>query len=246
MRDVCVCDWLKDHTWPCINSVHVPASNRYLSIFGNIFVSPELCSERDYVITHSVHSMYVVCSLYVCVCMYVVCGILQNWSLIHIHWCIHMGLGDNDPWVESHMWPKQTWGQRSSRGHWFGSSFWKKGHCIHILWYIFMGLGHNDPWAKSHMWPQQTWGQRSSRGQWPLIQGFFEKRSLYPHTLTYFLGTRIQWSLGSITHVASIEVGSNVILGSLTFCLTAKVCDCESRRDSWFENRLVRNRYDCF
>ena len=27
-----------------------------------IFVSPELCSERDYVITHSV------CSMYVCVC----------------------------------------------------------------------------------------------------------------------------------------------------------------------------------
>ena len=34
-----------------------------------IFVSPELSSVRDYVITHSVHSM----------CMYVyVCGILQN------------------------------------------------------------------------------------------------------------------------------------------------------------------------
>ena len=28
---------------------------------GTIFVSPELCSERDYVITHSVCSMYVVC-----------------------------------------------------------------------------------------------------------------------------------------------------------------------------------------
>ena len=39
------------------------------------FVSPELSSVRDYVITHSVRSMYV----YVCVCMYVyVCGILQN------------------------------------------------------------------------------------------------------------------------------------------------------------------------
>ena len=30
---------------------------------------PELCSERDYVITYSVRSMYVVCS------MHVVCGI---------------------------------------------------------------------------------------------------------------------------------------------------------------------------
>ena len=37
---------------------------------------------------------------------------------IHIHWCIVMGLGHNDPWVELHMWPKQTWGQRSYRGQW--------------------------------------------------------------------------------------------------------------------------------
>ena len=29
-----------------------------------------------------------------------------------------MGLGQSDPWVESHMWPQQTWGQRSSRGQW--------------------------------------------------------------------------------------------------------------------------------
>ena len=62
--------------------------------------------------------LYVVC-IRVCMCVYV-CGILQNWSLyrIHIHWCIVMGLGHNDPWVESHMWPQQTWGQRSSRGQW--------------------------------------------------------------------------------------------------------------------------------
>ena len=37
---------------------------------------------------------------------------------IHIHWCIVMGLGHNDSWVESHMWPQQTWGQRSCRGQW--------------------------------------------------------------------------------------------------------------------------------
>ena len=30
----------------------------------SLFVSPELCSERDYVITHSVRSMYVVCSMW--------------------------------------------------------------------------------------------------------------------------------------------------------------------------------------
>ena len=35
---------------------------------------------------------------------------------IHTHWCIPMGLGHNEPWVESHMWPQQTWGQSSSKG----------------------------------------------------------------------------------------------------------------------------------
>ena len=74
----------------------------------------------------------------------------------------------------------------------FGSSFSKKVHCIHILWCIFMGLGHNDPWVESQMWPQQMWGQRSSRGQWPLVQVFWQKRSLYPHTLMYFHGTWTQ------------------------------------------------------
>ena len=37
---------------------------------SSLFVSPELSSVRDYVITHSVRSMYVY-----------VCGILQNWSM---------------------------------------------------------------------------------------------------------------------------------------------------------------------
>ena len=37
---------------------------------------------------------------------------------IHILWCIFMGLGHNDPWVESHIRPQQMWGQRSSRGQW--------------------------------------------------------------------------------------------------------------------------------
>ena len=37
LRDFRVYDWLKDHTWPCINSVHGPANNRYLLIFGTIY-----------------------------------------------------------------------------------------------------------------------------------------------------------------------------------------------------------------
>ena len=125
-----------------------------------IFVSPELSSVRDYVITHSVRSTSM--CMYVCMCMYVIICKIDH--CIHIHWCIVMGLGHNDPWVESHMWPQQTWGQRSCRGHWpLVQVFGKKDQCIHILWCIFK---------------------------------------------------------------------SNITM-------IAKVCDRESRRDSWFENRLV-------
>ena len=81
--------------------------------------------------------LYVVCSLYVCsICMYVVICKIDH--CMHIHWCIVMGLGHNDPWVESHMWPQQTWGQRSCRGQWpLVHVFGKKDQCIHKLWCIF-------------------------------------------------------------------------------------------------------------
>ena len=88
----------------------------------------------------------------------------------------------------------------------------KIDHCIHIHWCIVMGLGHNDPWVESHMWPQQTWGQRSSRGQWPFVQVFGKK--------------------GQCNHILWCIFKSNITM-------IAKVCDRESRRDSWFENRLV-------
>ena len=48
----------------------------------------------------------------------------------------------------------------------------------------------------------------------------FEKRSLYPHTLMYFYGTWIQWSLGRVTHVTSTDLGSKIIWGSMTFGLS--------------------------
>ena len=88
----------------------------------------------------------------------------------------------------------------------------KIDHCIHIHWCIVMGLGHNDPWVESHMWPQQTWGQRSCRGQWPLVQVFGKK--------------------DQCIHILWCIFKSNITM-------IAKVCACESRRDSWFENRLV-------
>ena len=129
-------------------------------------VSPELSSVRDYVITHSVRSMYVVRSM----CMYVVRSM-----------CMYVVFCNID-------------------------------HCIHIHWCIPMGIVHNDPWVESHMWPQQTWGQRSSRGQWPLVQVFGKK--------------------GQCIHILWCIFKSNITM-------IAKVCDPESRRDSWFENRLV-------
>ena len=97
--------------------------------------------------------------------------------------------------------------------------FCKIDHCINIHWCIPMGLGHNDLWAESHMWPQQMWSQRSSRGQWLMIQVFWKTGHCrpYSHTLTYFHGIWIRWSLDGATHVALTEVGSKVILGSLTF-----------------------------
>ena len=82
--------------------------------------------------------------MYVCsMCMYVVICKIDH--CINIHWCIVMGLGHNDPWVESHMWPQQTWGQRSCRGQWpLVQVFGKKDQCIHILWCIFKSQYYND------------------------------------------------------------------------------------------------------
>ena len=97
--------------------------------------------------------------------------------------------------------------------------FCKIDHCIHMHWCIVMGLGHNDPWVESHMWPQQTWGQRSSRGQWPLVQVFGKK--------------------GQCIHILWCIFKSNITM-------IAKVCDRESRRDTWFENRLVCENLSCY
>ena len=153
---------------------------------GITFLSRLNCVQRE--MWSLIVCMYVVC---VGLCM---CCILHNWSLyprtlMYSHgtwtqWSLgrvtHVTLTDAE--VKGHLGVNDLW-----------SSFWKKGHCIHIcihiLWCIFMGLGHNDLWVESHMWPQQTWGQRSSRVQWPLVHFFFEKGSLYPHTLMYFHGT---------------------------------------------------------
>ena len=143
------------------------------NMFFVIFVSPELSSVRDYVITHSVPS-YVVCSMYiVCVCMYVVFCKIDH--CIHIHWCIVMGLGHNDPWVESHMWPQQTWGQRSSRGQWpLVQVFGKKCQCIHIHIHIDVFSNLMLQWLQKYVIAKagETRGSRTALSQklWVLVK----------------------------------------------------------------------------
>ena len=117
--------------------------------------------------------LYVVCMY---VCMYVVFCKIDH--CIHIHWCIVMGLGHNDPWVESHMWPQQTWGQRSSRGQWpLVQVFGKKGQCIHILWCIFKSNitiiakvcdreSRRDTLLRESMWSRKHGSRHMVRDTW--------------------------------------------------------------------------------
>ena len=141
---------------------------------------------------------------------------------IHILWHIFMGLGLNDPWVELHLWPQLKWGQRSSWGHWPLVKILQNSHCIRILCCITMGVGHNDPWVESHM-RHHMLGQRSSEGRLRLLT-FWRK----------FLKNSHLWDLTMNTyHLNSYGVKSNIQW------LQFLVCDHETRRDLWFENRLV-------
>ena len=88
------------------------------------------------------------------------------------------------------------------------------------------------------------WGQRSSRVIIDLLVKVFW--SLSPILWCILHGTWTQWYLGRVTHATSTEVGSKVPTCHLNrygfesnITMIAKVCDRESRRDSWFENRLA-------
>ena len=100
----------------------------------------------------------------------------------------------------------------------FGSSFWKKGSLyLHTLMY-FHGTWAQWSMSRVTLCDLNRLGVKSSSwGQWPLVQ-VYEKRvsTVYPHTYMFFF----------------FFFRSNITM-------IAKVCDCESRRDSWFENRLV-------
>ena len=55
---------------PFVLAYNIPIDYRWVNI---LIVSPEFCSERDYVITHFVHSKYMCMNLvHIYVCMYYV------------------------------------------------------------------------------------------------------------------------------------------------------------------------------
>ena len=123
--------------------------------------------------------LYVIC-MYVYVRMYVYVVFCKIDHCIHIHWCIVMGLGHNDPWVESHMWPQQTWGQRSSRGQWpLVQVFGKKGQCIHILWCIFKS--NILQWMQKNVIAKagETRGSRTALFILLLVKGTFYMYQVY-------------------------------------------------------------------
>ena len=138
------------------------------------FVLLELCSET--MITHSVCRP----SMYECSMLYPAKLITVSTYSDVFPWDL-----DINPWVESHMWPQQMWGQRSSRGNDISSKFLKKRVTVSILWCIFMGLGHNDPWVESHMWPQaQQLGVQGHLGVNDLWFKFLKKKRVT--IFTYF------------------------------------------------------------
>ena len=103
-------------------------------LIGHIFVSPvtwtlfrnslELCSERDYMITHCVCSMYVVCG-----------NLGKSFAkLITVSTYFDVFPWDLDTMIQSHTCDLNRCGVKGHLGVndlWF--KFLKKGHCIHIL-----------------------------------------------------------------------------------------------------------------
>ena len=85
---------------------------------------------------------------------------LGNSHCFHILWCINMGVGHNDHWVESHMRHQHWRGQRSSKGQLGLSTTWLKS-LRNGQYCILMGLGHNDPWVGLHVYHLSGHGVKS-------------------------------------------------------------------------------------
>ena len=107
-------------------------------------------------------------------CMYVVICKIDH--CIHIHWCIPMGLGHSDPWVESHMWPQQTWSQRSSRGQWPLVQVFGKRASVSTYFDVFSNLILQ--WLQKYVIAKagETHGSRTAL----FFFFFFDVMSVYP------------------------------------------------------------------
>ena len=83
-----------------------------------------------------------------------------------------------------------------------------------------MGVGHNGPSVESHMC-----GQRSSKGHLGslTVGSKILKNRLFSSRIFMGLGHNDPWVDSHISPFTGI------------FTMIAKVCDRESRRDSWFE-----------
>ena len=86
-----------------------------------------------------------------------------------------MGLGHNDPWVESHMWPQQMWGQRSSRGQWPLVQVWAKRFTVSTYFDVFSWTWTQWSLGRVTHVTSTDVGSKVIRGQWPLVQVFFCK-----------------------------------------------------------------------
>ena len=94
-----------------------------------------------------------------------------------------------------------------------------------------MRVGHNDPWVKLHMKHQHMWSQRSSKGHSGLLTFWLKFLKMVSNVFSWDLDTMILGYIGTY-HLNRYGVKSNITM-------IAKECDRESRRNSWFENRLV-------
>ena len=88
-----------------------------------------------------------------------------------------LGLGHNDPWVESHMWPQQMWGQRSSRGQWpLVRGFFLQKRSLYyphtLMYFHIVSKSHENTlkYVDTVTLFAKTW----TKGQWPLDD-------LWPH-----------------------------------------------------------------
>ena len=148
---------------------------QHLLSYRIVFVSPELSSVRDYVITHSVLCMSVVCSMYV-----YVCGNLQNWSLYP-----HTLMYSHETWTQwsldrvTHV-TSTDMGQRSSRGQWPLVQVFGKRVSVSTYFNVFSNLILGLQWLQKYVIAKagETRGSRTALY-------FIEIGGLHTHTHTH-------------------------------------------------------------